>query len=45
MLLTATTAESVLDGHEADLWSKLVTKVMLGGRIKTEMIPDDPSVN
>ena len=44
-LITGPTVQQVLHGGEDELWNKLITRVTLGGRIKTELIPDDPSVN
>jgi putative transcriptional regulator len=44
-LVTTTTTQQILDASDADLWAKLVTQVTMGGRIRAELIPDDPSVN
>jgi putative transcriptional regulator len=44
-LITPATKQLVFHGGETEQWSKLVTLLTLGDRIKEEMIPDDPSVN
>lgn len=44
-LVTTATVQSVFEAGETERWSKLVTQLTLGRRIKTELIPDDPSVN
>jgi len=41
----AATIQSVFDSGQTEQWNKLVTQITLGRGIKSEMIPDDPSVN
>jgi putative transcriptional regulator len=44
-LVTPATSQRVFNAANSGQWSKLVTEASLGGRIKPELIPDDPSVN
>jgi putative transcriptional regulator len=44
-LVLPATCQRVFDAAKAELWSKLATQAALGGRVKPELIPDDPSVN
>jgi putative transcriptional regulator len=44
-IATATTSKIVFEASQSGQWSKLLTRASLGGRVKPELIPDDPSVN
>jgi putative transcriptional regulator len=44
-LIAKASMKVVLEGGDADQWSKLVTLATLGDGIKEELIPEDPSVN
>jgi putative transcriptional regulator len=37
--------QRVFDAAEGQQWSRLVTQLTMGERIKAELMPDDPSVN
>jgi putative transcriptional regulator len=44
-LVVSANANSVWEANDSGQWARLTSQVNLGGRVKAELIPDDPSVN
>jgi len=44
-LVTSATQGNVFDADSSGQWARLTSQASLGGRVKPELIPDDPSVN